>query len=169
MYIIHGKNEFIVLYKKQCTTLGCLHANGPGCLRFTRSTFAFPSIISVVTKILKDILILLQITGCIKKEMSCCKSKIGTNQTQRCTKSIIFSSKRSKIIRFSIFLRPPGLVIKEPYLFLTFRNLISRLIRDGAIVESKLSLLILPRDTTTQKWFNDLFVLYQHVSDMKLL
>ena len=61
-------------------------------LRFTRSTFAFPSIISVVTKILKNIWILLQITGCIKKEMPCCKSKIGTNQTQRCTKSIIFSS-----------------------------------------------------------------------------
>ena len=139
------------------------------CLRFTRSTFAFPSIISVVTKILKNIWILLQITGCIKKEMPCCKSKIGTNQTQRCTNSIIFSSKRSKIIRFSILLRPPGFVIQEPYLFLAFRNMTSRYIRDGAIVESKLRLSILPRDTTTQKWLNDLFVLYQHVSDMKLL
>ena len=29
MNIIHDKNEFIVFYKKQCTTLGCLHANGP--------------------------------------------------------------------------------------------------------------------------------------------
>ena len=29
MNIIHEKNEFIAFYKKQCTTLGCLHANGP--------------------------------------------------------------------------------------------------------------------------------------------
>lgn len=107
----------------------------------------------------------------MRKERNVVLQIYGRQETNTAVQKImiIFSSTRRKIIRFSIFLRPPCRLCDsraEPVSSLQVHDIA---LDTGRSYCRKQVASLNTSKKFYIKWFNDLFVLYQHVSDTKLL